>query len=236
MTANNNANHDEKILVVEDEPEIRRFLRLSLTERGYSVVEASKAEEGLKLAAEGQCDLILLDIGLPDLSGMEVIKRVRAWSHMPIVILSARDQEADKIAALEAGADDYVTKPFGVLELIARVKVALRHAGNKSESTEAAIVEAGDLVIDISLSTVHKSGVDVHLTPTEYKLLVTLLKTPGKLVTQQHLLREVWGPGYAKEGHYLRTYMGQLRHKLEDEPSQPKHLITEPGVGYRFVP
>jgi two-component system, OmpR family, KDP operon response regulator KdpE len=233
MTANNS----ETILVVEDEPEIRRFLRLSLTERGYSVIEATKAEEGLKLAAEGNCNLILLDIGLPDLSGMEVIKRVRAWSHMPIVILSARDQEADKIAALEAGADDYVTKPFGVLELIARVKVALRHASNKkTESAESAIVEAGDLVIDISLSTVHKAGVDVHLTPTEYKLLVTLLQTPGKLVTQQHLLREVWGPGYAKEGHYLRTYMGQLRHKLEDEPSQPKHLITEPGVGYRFVP
>jgi two-component system KDP operon response regulator KdpE len=226
----------ETILIVEDEPEIRRFLRVSLTERGYGVIEASKAEEGLKLTADGRCDLILLDIGLPDFSGMEVIKRVRVWSQTPIVILSARDQEADKIAALEAGADDYVTKPFGVLELIARVKVALRHAHNKTENTESAIVEAGDLVINISLSTVHKSGVDVHLTPTEYKLLVTLLKTPGKLVTQQHLLREVWGPGYAKEGHYLRTYMGQLRHKLEDEPSQPKHLITEPGVGYRFVP
>jgi two-component system KDP operon response regulator KdpE len=232
----NAAGPSEKILVVEDEPEIRRFLRLSLTERGYEVIEATKAEEGLKVAAEGECSLILLDIGLPDLSGLEVIKRVRAWSQIPIVILSARDQESDKISALEAGADDYVTKPFGVLELIARIKVALRHAGNQNSATESATVEAGDLIVNISLSTVHKSGVDVHLTPTEYKLLVTLLKTPGKLVTQQQLLREVWGPGYAKEGHYLRTYMGQLRHKLEDEPSQPKHLITEPGVGYRFVP
>jgi two-component system, OmpR family, KDP operon response regulator KdpE len=226
----------DKILIVEDEPEIRRFLRVSLTERGYTVSEATKAEEGVRMAADGKPDLILLDIGLPDFSGLEVIKRVREWTQTPIVILSARDQEGDKIAALESGADDYVTKPFGVLELIARIKVALRHAATAVDEPDSHLFEADDIRVDMSLRTVHRANEDVHLTPTEYKLLLMLIKTPGKLVTQQQLLREVWGPGYAKEGHYLRTYMGQLRHKLEGDPSQPKHLITEPGVGYRFVP
>jgi two-component system, OmpR family, KDP operon response regulator KdpE len=226
----------DKILIVEDEPEIRRFLRVSLTERGYTVSEATKGEEGVRMAADDKPDLILLDIGLPDISGLDVIKRVREWTQTPIVILSARDQEADKIAALESGADDYVTKPFGVLELIARIKVALRHASKAADEPDSHLFEVDDIRVDMSLRTVHHAEEEVHLTPTEYKLLLLLIKTPGKLVTQQQLLRDVWGPGYAKEGHYLRTYMGQLRHKLECDPSQPKHLITEPGVGYRFVP
>jgi two-component system KDP operon response regulator KdpE len=228
--------NSDKILIVEDEPEIRRFLRVSLTDRGYAVSEATKGEEGVRMAADSKPDLILLDIGLPDISGLEVIQRVREWTQTPIVILSARDQETDKIAALESGADDYVTKPFGVLELIARIKVALRHAAKPVDEPDSHLFEADDIRVDMSLRTVHRAGEDVHLTPTEYKLLLLLIKTPGKLVTQQQLLRDVWGPGYAKEGHYLRTYMGQLRHKLESDPSQPKHLITEPGVGYRFVP
>jgi two-component system, OmpR family, KDP operon response regulator KdpE len=190
----------------------------------------------VRMAADDKPDLILLDIGLPDFSGLEVIKRVREWTQTPIVILSARDQEADKITALESGADDYVTKPFGVLELIARIKVALRHASKPADEPDSHLFEVDDIRVDMSLRTVHHADEEVHLTPTEYKLLLLLIKTPGKLVTQQQLLRDVWGPGYAKEGHYLRTYMGQLRHKLECDPSQPKHLITEPGVGYRFVP
>lgn len=222
------------ILVVEDEGEIRRFLRISLTNNGYSLIEASRGEEGLTLLSEKRPDLIILDLGLPDLDGVSFVKRAREWTAVPIIILSARSQEVDKIEALEAGADDYVTKPFGVLELIARIKVALRHSSNKEAPIEEPTFETGHLKIDLVKRTVTVKGEEVHLTPIEYKILSLLVKNADKVVTQEVLLREIWGPGHAKQGHYLRVYFGQMRQKLEEQPARPQYLITEPGVGYRL--
>ncbi|HEY9680109.1 MAG TPA: response regulator [Oculatellaceae cyanobacterium] len=222
------------LLIVEDEPEIRRFLRVSLTASGYQVIEATRGDEALSLVAERKPQLIILDLGLPDTDGTEVARKIREWSQVPIIVLSARNQESDKVSAFEIGADDYLTKPFGVFELLARIKVALRHANQGKVEHATAVYSAGAIRVDMSKRLVFLNDVEVHLTPNEYKLLLTLIQNPGKLISQQQLLRDVWGPGYAKEGHYLRVYMGQLRRKLEADPANPKHLITEPGLGYRF--
>jgi two-component system, OmpR family, KDP operon response regulator KdpE len=222
------------ILVIEDDSQIRRFLRTTLTSSGYHVLEAPNAQEGLRQASLQHPDLIILDLGLPDLDGLEVTNRLRAWSSTPIIILSVRDKERDKIAALDAGADDYLTKPFGAGELLARIRVALRHAIQTVQGTDDPVFAIDKLRVDLSHRQVFFSDSEVHLTPMEYKLLTTLIRHAGKVVTQHQLLKEVWGPAYTTEGHYLRIYMGQLRHKLEADPTQPKYLLTEPGVGYRL--
>jgi len=226
------------ILVIEDEPAIRRFLRATLEQRGYQLIEAGTGEEGLALAARQPPDLVILDLGLPDIDGLDVIRHLRAWTAVPIVVLSARGQERDKVAALDLGADDYLTKPFGVDELAARIRVSLRHA-ERSALAAAGLSEpvfrVGDLRVDLAGRRVFVRDAEVRLTPTEYKLLETLARHAGKVVTQRQLLREVWGPGYAEETHYVRVYMGQLRHKLEADPARPRYLRTEPGVGYRLL-
>jgi two-component system, OmpR family, KDP operon response regulator KdpE len=220
------------VLVVEDEAQVMRFLRTTLPAHGYRVVEANTGQEALVQASTRSPDLILLDLALPDLDGVEVTRRVRAWSATPIVVLSARDQESDKIEALDAGADDYLTKPFGVGELLARIRVALRHA-SRNEAGEP-VFQTGDLRVDLGARRVFLGEAEVRLTRTEYNLLATLVKHAGKVVTHRQLLREVWGPGAVEHSHYVRVYMGQLRHKLEREPARPRYLLTETGVGYRL--
>jgi two-component system KDP operon response regulator KdpE len=222
------------VLVIEDEPQIRRFLRATLTANGYQLLEAATAQDGLSQAATCQPDLVLLDLGLPDLDGLEVTRRLREWTAMPIIVLSARGQEADKVAALDAGADDYLTKPFGVGELLARLRVAFRHATRMTQESGDPVFTVGDLRVDVARRQVHIAAQPVHLTPIEYRLLSTLIRYAGKVVTHRQLLQEVWGPGYAHETHYLRVYMGQLRHKLEADPARPRYLETEAGVGYRL--
>lgn len=219
------------ILVVEDEPEIRRFLRSSLGAEGYRVVEAETGVRGAIDAATHKPDLAIVDLGLPDLDGVEVIRRIRGWSPMPILVLSARAQERSKIEALDAGADDYVTKPFGVGELLARVRVALRHATQPSSGKELIF---SDLTINFEQRRASKAGSEVHLTPIEFKLLACLAKHLGMVVTHRQLLREVWGPSHVEHTHYVRIYMKQLREKLETDPVRPRHLLTETGVGYRL--
>ncbi|MBI3373866.1 MAG: response regulator [Betaproteobacteria bacterium] len=222
------------VLVIEDEPPIRKFLRASLEAQGFSVEEAESGERGLAMAANRRPEAIVLDLGLPDVDGVEVIVRLREWSRVPIVVLSARTQEGDKIRALDAGADDYVVKPFGVGELLARLRVAMRHAAIVDGTSAATSIEAGNLKIDLTARRVMVSGKEVHLTPTEYRLLAELAKHSGKVLTQRHLLKEVWGPGYADRPHYLRIYMANLRAKLEADPARPQRLQTETGVGYRL--
>ena len=221
------------ILIVDDEPPLRHFLRATLASHGYALAEAATGQAGLDLAAEQQPAIVLLDLGLPDLDGLEVTRRLREWTSVPIVVLSARGQERDKVAALEAGADDYLTKPFGMAELLARIRVALRHAARATQPAPAEVA-FGDVRVDAGRRLVTVAGAEVHLTPIEYDLLTTLIRHAGKVVTQRQLLREVWGPAYATEAHYLRVYMGQLRRKIEADPARPRHLITEPGVGYRL--
>ncbi len=226
---------DQLVLVIEDEPQIRRFLRATLTNHDYRLIEAINAQEGLAHAATHNPALIILDLGLPDLDGLDVTRRVREWSEVPIIVLSARGQEQDKIAALDAGADDYLTKPFGVGELLARMRVALRHAQQASEAvSEEPFFAVGDLKVDLARRQVTVANEEVHLTPIEYNLLRTLVQYAGKVVTQTQLLKEVWGPAYADESHYLRVYMSQLRRKIEVDPARPRYLLTEPGVGYRL--
>ena len=220
------------ILVVEDEPDIRRFLRSSLGAEGYRVVESPNGRRGALDAGMHKPDLAIVDLGLPDFDGIEVIRHIREWSPMPIVVLSARIQERSKIEALDAGADDYVTKPFGVGELLARVRVALRHAMRPPSGTEMAF---SDVKINFEKRQASKNGAEVHLTPIEFRLLACLAKHLGMVVTHRQLLTEVWGPTHAADTHYLRVYMKQLREKLEADPVQPKHLLTETGVGYRLV-
>lgn len=222
------------ILVIEDEPQIRRFLRATLSANGYALTEAPTAADGLRAAAARPSDLVILDLGLPDMDGLDVTRRLREWSAVPIIVLSARGQEQDKIAALDVGADDYLTKPFGVGELLARMRVALRHSASTGRDAPDPMVSVGDLRIDLARRQVWVSDQEVHLTPNEYKLLALLARHAGKVVTQKHLLKEVWGPAYETEAHYLRVYMGQLRHKLETDPARPRYLITEPGIGYRL--
>ena len=221
------------ILLIEDEPEIRRFLRTTLPAHGYRVYEASNGRDGLIEAQARNPDLILLDLGLPDLDGGEVIRRVREWTDTSIIVLSARDQEQAKVAALDLGADDYITKPFGVNELLARIRTALRHVAQAGDGGESVFV-LGDLKVDLGRRQVFVLEKEVHLTPIEYKLLTTLTRYAGKVLTHRQLLKEVWGPLHVDEGHYLRVYMRQLRNKLERNPAHPRYLMTELGVGYRL--
>jgi two-component system, OmpR family, KDP operon response regulator KdpE len=220
------------ILVVEDEPHIRQFLRSSLGAEGYRVVESPNGRRGTLDAGMHKPDLAIVDLGLPDFDGVEVIRRIREWSPMPILVLSARIQERSKIEALDAGADDYVTKPFGVGELLARVRAALRHGSRPSSGTE---LNLGEVNINFDTRVAKKAGAEVHLTPIEFRLLACLAKHLGMVVTHRQLLTEVWGPTHASDTHYLRVYMKQLREKLETDPVQPKYLLTETGVGYRLV-
>ena len=222
------------ILVIEDDPQIRRFLRTTLTSNGYRFLEATTAQDGLRQVSLQQPDLIILDLGLPDHDGLEVTTRLREWTVTPIIILSVRDQEHDKVAALDAGADDYLTKPFGAGELLARLRVALRHAVRTAQGADETVFVLDKLRVDLAHRQVFFNDMEVHLTPIEYKLLTTLVRYAGRVVTQQQLLKEVWGPDYSEETHYLRIFMAQLRHKLEADPTHPKYFITEPGVGYRL--
>ncbi len=219
------------VLIIDDETAIRRFLRVSLDDKLFRLIEAADGKEGLRLAATERPDVILLDLGLPDIDGVRVASEIREWSDVPIIVLSAREREGDKVKALDAGADDYLTKPFGVGELLARIRVALRHS---KKSAAEPVFRAGDLEVDLASHVVRRGGEEVHLTPNEFKLLAALVKYSGKVVTHRQLLAEVWGAAYAEESHYLRVYMGQLRHKLEPDPTRPKLLTTEPGVGYRL--
>ena len=222
-------------MIVEDEKEIRRFVRHALEAEGFRVFEAENLERGLIEAGTRKPDLVILDLGLPDGDGRDFIRAVRGWSSMPIVVLSARVDEHDKVEALDAGADDYLSKPFGVAELLARVRVALRRRAHAGEAPSSS-VQFGDVVVDLANRRVTKGGADVHLTQIEFRLLTNLLGHPGQVLTHRQLLREVWGPSYVQHSHYLRIYMGHLRQKLEDDPARPKCLITETGIGYRFVP
>jgi two-component system KDP operon response regulator KdpE len=223
----------QTILIIEDELQIRRFLRSALAAHGYALLEAATGQQGLEQAAQLHPDAVILDLGLPDMDGLEVLRCIRSWSAVPIIILTARGQEQDKIALLDAGADDYLTKPFGVGELLARIRAALRRTMSVSAS-EMPVVIIGELQVDMVHRQVFRAGEQVHLTPIEYKLFVALVRNMGCVVTQRQLLQEVWGPEYTEATHYLRIYMQHLRHKLEADPARPRHLLTEPGVGYRF--
>jgi two-component system KDP operon response regulator KdpE len=222
-----------KVLVVDDEPQIRRALRTSLEAHGHQVTAVATGEEGVVGAAEEQPDLVLLDLGLPDMDGTEVIRRIRGFSDVPVIVLSVRESQGDKVAALDAGADDYVTKPFGMEELLARTRAALRRAG--PDEPAAPTLRYGALEVDLARRLVTLDGEPLHLTPTEYSLLEALVTNPGKLLTHQWLLRRVWGQGYGTETTYLRTYVRALRKKLEDDASSPALIVTEPGVGYRWI-
>jgi two-component system KDP operon response regulator KdpE len=220
-----------RVLVVDDEPQIRRALGINLRARGYDVDLAESGEQGLDLAARHHPDVVVLDLGLPGMDGVEVIQGLRGWSRVPVIVLSVRDAEAAKVAALDAGADDFVTKPFGMDELLARLRAALRRA---TPAEEEAVVETPDFTIDLAAKRVTRAGEEVRLTPTEWHLVEVLVRNQGKLVAQRQLLQEVWGPQYHDETNYLRVFMAQVRRKLEPEPSQPRYFITEPGMGYRF--
>ena len=222
------------ILLIEDEPQMQRFLRIVLQGQGFRFIEAQTGQEGLVQAATRSPDIVLLDLGLPDIDGLEVTRRLREWSDTPIIVISAREQEQDKIKALDAGADDYLTKPFGAGELLARIRVAMRHKSMLQAGQGEPIFILDNLRVDMSQRRVFLNGHEVHLTPIEYNLLTVLIKNAGKVVTHSQLLKEVWGPSYSKETQYLRVYMTQLRHKLELEPARPCFLINEPGIGYRL--
>jgi two-component system, OmpR family, KDP operon response regulator KdpE len=222
------------VLLIEDEPQMRRFLRTALESNDYRLVEAGTAREGLAHAAARNPDVILLDLGLPDRDGLEVARELREWSGTPIIVISARGQEADKVKALDLGADDYLTKPFGVEELLARIRVSLRHAARPPGAVPEPIFESGELRVDLPNRRVWRAGKEVHLTPTEYKLLVTLVRHAGKVLTHRMLLKEVWGQNYVNQAHYVRVYLAQLRQKIEADPARPRLLLTEPGVGYRL--
>lgn len=228
-------NNSATIIVIEDEAQIRRFLRTTLVSEGYQVIEAETGKQGLTEAATRKPDLVILDLGLPDMDGVEVVRGIRTWSTVPVIILSARSQESDKVSALDAGADDYLVKPFGVGELLARIRVALRHVTSISTGVEEGVFSVDELRVDMTHRNVTVSGAEVHLTPLEYRLLTVLVKHAGKVLTHQLLLREVWGPNYVERAHYLRIYMGILRHKLEKDPARPRFLLTESGVGYRLA-
>lgn len=221
-----------RILVIDDEKQILNLLRVTLTSHGYDVVEAATGQEGLNEVVASRPDVVILDLGLPDIDGLAVIKRLREWSSVPIIILSARERENDKIIALDAGADDYLTKPFGMGELMARIRTAIRHmAGVENEP----VLTFDDLVIDLTRRRVSARGEEIKLTPTEYDLVKNLAIHAGKVLTHRYLLCAVWGPSYENDVHYLRVYMGQLRRKIEKDPSRPRHIITDPGIGYRLL-
>ena len=221
-------------ILIEDERQIRRFVRTALEAEGWSVVEAETMRQGLADAGTRKPDLIILDLGLPDGNGMDFLRELRSWSKVPVIVLSARVGEQDKIEALDGGADDYLTKPFSVGELLARVRAASRRRQDAGAAA-GAVFEFGDVKVDLSRRTVEKRGAQIHLTPTEYRLLTLLIANAGKVLTHRQILREVWGPSHAEAGHYVRVYMGHLRQKLEDQPAQPRHILTETAVGYRLV-
>jgi two-component system KDP operon response regulator KdpE len=222
-----------RVLVVDDEPQIRRALGINLRARGYDVDLAPDGENALDVAARNHPDVVVLDLGLPGIDGVDVIRGLRGWSEVPIVVLSVRDAESDKVAALDAGADDYVTKPFGMDELLARLRAALRRT---THAEEEAVVETADFTIDLAAKKVRRDGGEVRLTPTEWHLVEVLVRNRGRLVAQRQLLQEVWGPQYHDEANYLRVFMAQVRRKLEPDPARPRYFITEPGMGYRFEP
>jgi two-component system KDP operon response regulator KdpE len=222
------------VLVIEDDQPIVRFLRTTLGSQGYAIHEALTAESGLMQAAACRPDIILLDLGLPDMDGLEVIRRVRAWSAVPIIVISARGQESDKVAALDAGADDYLTKPFGVPELMARIRASLRHAGRVGDGAESSVIICGELKVDLAGHLAFVRGREVDLTAIEFRLLAAMARHAGKVVTHRQLLKEVWGPDLTEESHYLRVFVHQLRRKLEDDAARPKYILTETGVGYRL--
>jgi two-component system, OmpR family, KDP operon response regulator KdpE len=221
-------------LLVEDEPQIRRFVRTALEAEGWTVHETATMKQGLIDAGTRKPDLLILDLGLPDGDGVTLIRELRGWSSLPVIVLSARMGESDKIEALDAGADDYLTKPFGVGELLARVRAALRRVHHPPGGASA-VFRFGDVDVDTEARTVKRKGLDVHLTPVEFRLLSVLIANAGKVLTHRHILREVWGPAGVEHHHYVRVYMGHLRQKLEDDPAQPRHLLTETAVGYRLV-
>ena len=223
------------LVVIEDDPQIRRFLRTGLSAEPFRIFEAETGESGLVEAATRKPDLVILDLGLPDIDGVDVVARLREWYTRPIIILSARSNEQDKIKALDAGADDYLTKPFGIGELMARIRVALRRAAHEGATTET-VFAFGDVKVDLAARRSFRGETEVHLTPNEYRLLTTLIRHAGKVCTHRQLLSEVWGPAHVEHGHYLRIYMAQLRHKLESDPTNPRYLRTEVGVGYRLLP
>lgn len=223
------------IVVVEDEPTIRRFIRLSLETEGCQVYEAESVRRGLIEAGTRHPDMVVLDLGLPDGNGVDLIRDLRTWSDIPIIVLSARSDEADKVQALDAGADDYLTKPFGAAELLARVRAHLRRRAQTGGPART-VFEAGELRVDLARRQVERAGVTIHLTPIEYRLLAYLLAHPDTVLTHKQLLKNVWGPSHTEDSHYVRVYMGALRKKLEADPAQPRHIVTETGVGYRFVP
>ena len=221
-------------LVLEDEREIRHFVRLSLEAEGWLVFEAGTVKAGLIEAGTRRPDLVIADLGLPDGDGVDFIRQVRTWSGVPIIVLSARTQESEKVAALDAGADDFITKPFGMAELLARTRANMRRV-RAGRTNADAVFRCGDVEVDLSARVVRKAGTEVHLTPIEYRLLGVLITNVGRVLTHRHLLREVWGPTHGDSTHYVRVFMGNLRQKLEDDPAQPKHFVTETGVGYRLL-
>lgn len=223
------------LVVIEDDPQIRRFLRTGLSAEPFRIFEAETGRAGLVEAATRKPDLVILDLGLPDLDGVEVVAELRAWYTRPIIILSARSNEQEKIKALDAGADDYLTKPFGIGELLARIRAALRRAARDAGVAAENSIEFGEVRVDLAARRVQRGGSDVHLTPNEYRLLAALVRHAGKVCTHRQLLAEVWGPSHVEHGHYLRIYMAQLRHKLEADPTNPHFLRTEAGVGYRLL-
>ena len=222
-----------RVLVIDDEPQILRALRINLSVRGYDVHTAATGAQALHTAAAHPPDVVILDLGLPDISGIDVLAGLRGWLTAPVIVLSARTDSSDKVQALDAGADDYVTKPFGMDEFLARLRAAVRRATTTPETDEP-IIETSSFTVDLAAKKVTRNGTEVHLTPTEWGILEMLVRHRGKLVSRQELLKEVWGPAYATETHYLRVYLAQLRRKLEPHPSHPQHLLTEPGMGYRF--
>jgi two-component system KDP operon response regulator KdpE len=222
-----------KVLVVDDEAQIRRFLRISLSAHGYDVIEAVRGEDAVAKCATETPALVILDLGLPDISGQEVISQIRGWSKVPIIILSVRADEAEKVEALDRGADDYVTKPFGIAELMARIRATLR--ARAAEVSQASEIKAGALTVDIARHRVHVNGQEIKLTKKEFDMLRVLAVNWGRVVTHQHLLKEVWGPAHVEDTHYLRTYVGHIRDKLGDDPAHPRFIESEPGVGYRLV-
>ncbi|NYI03152.1 response regulator [Allostreptomyces psammosilenae] len=224
-----------RVLVVDDEPQIVRALVINLRARHYEVDAAHTGAQALRLAAERQPDVVVLDLGLPDMDGTEVLAGLRGWTRTPVIVLSARHTSDEKVRALDAGADDYVTKPFGMDELLARLRAAVRRA-EPQPPDGLPVVDAGDFTVDLAARRVRRGGADVRLTPTEWHVVEVLVRNSGRLVTQQQLLREVWGPAYRTETHYLRVYLAQVRRKLEPDPSRPRHFLTEPGMGYRFEP
>ncbi|MGH7256948.1 MAG: response regulator [Nitrospiraceae bacterium] len=226
--------NESTVLLIEDEPEIRRFLRNSLPHHGYRLFETESGQTGLAQAQARNPDLILLDLGLPDMDGLEVIRKIREWAQIPIIVLSARGHEQVKVTALDSGADDYITKPFGVEELLARMRTAFRHAARPAGDEQDAVFTVGELRVDVGHRQVFVGAREVHLTPIEYKLLTTLVRYAGKVVTHRQLLKEVWGPLHVEEAQYLRVYMRQLRNKVEADPARPRFLLTELGVGYRL--